>query len=128
MIDLAGEIASAIASGAGGSLGARGAEMMERLISALWEKLRSNPTARGTLEITIKDPSDSAARERFQSLLRDHIARNAEFGAWLANRWSEVQPALEANTSQSANVINGTVRGHVVQARDVHGGIHLGPP
>jgi hypothetical protein len=127
MIDLADEIVSAIASGAGGSLGAKGMEMIERLISTLREKLRGNPTARGALEITIENPADMAAREQFLSLLRDHTANDAEFRAWLASRWSEVRAAVEADASHSANLITGTVHGHVVQARDVHGGIHLGP-
>jgi hypothetical protein len=127
MIDLVGEIASAIASGAGGAFGAKGAETVEHLISALREKLRGNPAARGALEISIENPADMAAGGRFLALLRDHTAKDAEFRAWLADTWSEVRPALEADASHSANLISGTVHGHVVQARDVHGGIHLGP-
>jgi hypothetical protein len=126
MIDVASEIVNAIASSAGNSLGATGAEAVARLISALRAKLRRDPASRGTLEIAVEAPAEPGALESLVSLLHERAARDTEFGAWLADLWDEVRADLRASTGTTANVIGGTVHGNVVQARDVQGGIHLG--
>jgi hypothetical protein len=126
MVDLAAEIVTAIASGAGDSLGARGVAAAGRLISALRARLRSDPGSRGTLEIALEAPAEQTALESLAALLRDRVTRDAEFGLWLANLWDEVGPDLKLNDGVSVNVIHGTVQGNIVQARDVHGNIHIG--
>jgi hypothetical protein len=127
MIDLAVEVVSAITSGAAGSLGSKGAEAVGRLISALRAKLHGQPALSGTPEISVGKPSDAAARDNLVSMLREQISNDADFGAWLANLWNEIRLDLEADASRSTNVISGTVHGSAIQARDVKGGIHLGP-
>jgi hypothetical protein len=127
MVDLAVEVVAAITSGAAGSLGSKGAEAVGRLISSLRAKLHGQLAARGALEISIEKPDDAAARVNLVSMLRDHISHEAEFGAWLADLWNEIRPDLGADASRSANIISGTVHGGAIQARDVQGGIHLGP-
>jgi hypothetical protein len=126
MVDLAAEVVTAIASGVGGSIGTKGAEAIGRLISALRARFRGQPTERGVLEITLESPRDATARDQLATLLRDHIHRDAEFKEWLASLWVEVQADLQAGISNSTNIITGTVHGSTIQARDVHGGIHLG--
>lgn len=126
MIDLAAQVVTAVASGAGGTIGAKGTEAISRLIAGLRTKFRHQPESRGALEISLESPDDAAARELLASTLRDHIRHDAEFGEWLAGLWAEVQPDLRADAGDSANIITGTVHGSVVQARDVQGGIHLG--
>jgi hypothetical protein len=126
MVDLAVEVVQAIASGAGDRLTAGGMDVVGRLISALRAKLRGDARARGALEIAIEDPSDPAARGDLEALLRERILRDTEFTAWLQALWSEVGPDLRMDASTSANILSGTVHGDVVQARDVHGGIHIG--
>jgi hypothetical protein len=126
MIDLAGQIVTAVASGAGGTIGAKGAEAINQLIAALRARLHHEPQSHGALEASLESPDDPAARELLASVLRDHISRDNGFAEWLAGRWAEVRPVLQVGASNSANVISGTVHGNVVQARDVQGGIHLG--
>lgn len=126
MADLAVEIVTAIASGAGDSLAAKGIEAAGRLVSALRARLRGDAPARGALEIAVEDPGDAAARGQLEALLRERISRDAEFRAWLEDLWSEVGPAIRLEAGQSANIVRGNVHGDVVQARDVHGGIHIG--
>jgi hypothetical protein len=126
MVDLAAEIVTAVASGAGGSFGSRGAEAIGRLVSMLRAKFRGQPESRGALEISLESPDDPAARESLAAMHRKQVSQDAEFGEWLARAWAEVQPELRADASNSVNVITGTVQGAVVQARDVHGDIHLG--
>ena len=126
MGDLAVEIVTAIATGAGDSLAAKGIEAVGRLISALRAKFRGDPGSRGTLEIAVEAPDDLAARENLVTLLRDRILHDAEFGEWLENLWAEVAPDIQEDASKSVNIVHGNVKGNVVQSRDVQGGIHLG--
>lgn len=125
MVDLAVEVVKAIASGAGDSLAAKGMEGVGRLIGALRARLRGDARARGALEIAIEGPADAAAQADLEVLLRERILRDAEFSAWLQGLWSEVGPDIKADASTSANIVRGTVHGDVIQARDVHGGIHI---
>ena len=126
MADLAVEIVTAIASGAGDSLAAKGVEAAGRLLSALRARLRNDAPARGPLEIAVENPGDAAAHSELEELLRDRISRNAEFRAWLEALWSEVGSDIRPVADGSANIVRGNVHGGVVQARNVHGGIHIG--
>ncbi len=126
MVDLAVEVVKAISSGAGDRLAAMSMEAVGRLTSALRAKLRGDASARGVLEIALEDPGDAGAREDLEMLLRERVRRDAEFSAWLEALWSEVEPDLKMDASKSANIVHGNVQGDVVQARDVHGGIHIG--
>jgi hypothetical protein len=124
--DLAVEVVTAIASGAGESLAARGIEAAGRLASALRARLRGDARARGARESALEDPADASARGELEALLRERISRDAEFRAWLEALWSEVGPDIRLEAGESANIVHGNVHGDVVQARDVHGGIHIG--
>jgi hypothetical protein len=126
MLDLAAEVVTAVATGAGGSIGTKGAEAIGRLVAALRARFRGQAEDRGVLEISLEDPDDVAARDQLAAVLRENIHRDAEFGEWLSDLWAEIRPDLQADASNSVNVISGTVHGNVVQARDIHGSIHLG--
>lgn len=125
MIDLAAEVVQAAASGAAGRLAADGIEAAERLVSALRARFRRDARAREALEVMFDEPGDAAARGDLESLLRDRIREDAGFAAWLEALWGETAPDINADDS-SANIVHGTVHGDVIQARDVHGGIHIG--
>lgn len=116
-------IVTAIASGAGGSIGAGGAAALGRLISALRVRFRGDPAARGTLEIAVESPGTRVAGEDLVAVLRARIASDPGFGEWLQSLWIEVAPELDAG--KQTNVISGTVKGNVIQARDIQGGIHF---
>jgi hypothetical protein len=125
MDDLVVAVATAIASGAGGSLGTSGAAAVGRLISALRAKFRHSPTIRGALEIAVDEPTDPGAGAALQVALNELITRDAEFGQWLATLWEETRQELPSHDCSSKNIIHGEVHGTVVQARDIHGGIHI---
>src|ERR1700745_89760 len=108
MIDIAGEIVTAITSGAAGSVGSKGAEAVGRLLAALRAKFRDQPASRGALEASVERPDDAAARDYLISVLRDHIGQDAAFGPWLGNLWEEVRPRPEVDAN-SANIVSGTV-------------------
>jgi hypothetical protein len=123
--DLVVAVATAIASGAGGSLGTSGAAAAGRLISALRAKFRHSPAARGALEIAVDEPTDPDAGVALQVALNELITRDAEFGQWLATVWEEMRQELPSYDCSSKNIIDGEVHGTAVQARDIHGGIHI---
>lgn len=127
MIDLAVQVVTAIVSGAGDSLAAKGVTALGHLISELRTKFRGDPAARGTLEMVLETPDDLAASEDLVSTFRDRILHDTDFSEWLAGLWAEVGPDLQVDASRSANVVHGNVQGNVVQTRDVQGGIHIGP-
>lgn len=124
MVDLAAEVADAVASGVAGRLAAGGMDAAGRLLSALRARLRGDAGARGTLEIAAEDPDDAPVRDALEVLLRERVRGDSEFAAWLESLWSELGPVIR-DSGRSANVISGTVHGNVIQARDIHGGIHL---
>ncbi|MGH3164892.1 MAG: hypothetical protein ACRDN0_03230 [Trebonia sp.] len=124
--DIVAEVVNAIATSAGESLTAKGVAAVGRLISALRARFRDHPESRGTLEIALDEPSERAALDNLAAVLRARAAQDAEFAAWLADAWAGIRPDIQADQGGTVNVVSGTVHGSVVQARDVHGGIHLG--
>jgi hypothetical protein len=85
--DLVVAVATAIASGAGDSLGTSGAAAVGRLISALRAKFQHSPAARRALEMAVDEPTDPDAGAALQVALNELITRDAEFGQWLATLW-----------------------------------------
>jgi hypothetical protein len=125
--DLVNEIVTTIASSAGRSFAAEGMEALGRLIAALRDKFRSEPQSRGTLEIAIETPDDLAASQNLAALLRERCLQDEGFREWLGGLWTPIGRDLAVDESRSANVIHGNVEGHVVQSRDVQGGIRIDP-
>ena len=125
--DLAGEVVSALASGAGKTLAAEGIGALGRLAAALRDKFRREPKSRGTLEIMMELPDDADAQRDLTDLLRERCGQDPDFAAWLADLWGTVAKDRRADGGQTVNIVHGDVGGHLVQARDIRGGIRIGP-
>lgn len=125
MVDLATEVVQAAASGAASRLTASGLEAVTRLVSALRTRFRGDAEAREALEVTLDEPGDAGVRGELESLLRERIQEDSELASWLAALWAEIAPDIKVD-DKTANIVHGTVHGDVIQARDVHGGIHIG--
>lgn len=125
MMDVATEIATAIASGAGGSLGGKGVDAVGRLLSALRTKFHSDPVARRRLAVAAEASATPAAAERLASLLRERAAGDNEFAAWLSSLWGEVRLDMQTDESRTVNVVSGTTHGPVIQAGKIIGDINL---
>jgi hypothetical protein len=123
MTDAVVGIVTAIASGAGGSIGSSGAAALGRLIVGLRAKFHSDPTARRALEIAVESP---VVKEDLAAILHDRVASDPIFGEWLLGLWAEIAPQLNVDTSRQKNVISGNVKGNAIQARDIQGDIHFG--
>jgi hypothetical protein len=124
MSDVVAGIVTAIASGAGGSIGSSGATALGRLIAALREKFHGDPSAARELEIAVESPS---AGEHLAVVIRDRIASDPAFEKWLLTLWAEIAPQVRVEATKQENVISGNVKGHAIQARDIQGGINFRP-
>jgi hypothetical protein len=62
--------------------------------------------------------------------LRDELAlagaEDPTFREEMQALWRDLSPHLIANADSVINTVSGEVAGHVVQARDIHGGISFG--
>jgi hypothetical protein len=113
-------------------------EKSKQIVTAWWQRhsgqqvAQGLESARGELAV-----ADEAARQqltpllqarwegRLEALLEDHPEAAADLGTLV----EELGRAL-AEAGTSGTVINsntGSISGHLIQARDIHGGVRLGP-
>jgi hypothetical protein len=118
-------IAAALAGKAGEAVidGGRGA--WSSLVRLIRTRFAADPEATGILDTAQADPDDQDnVRELAETV--DRIAiRDAEFAQRLRNLWPQAQADLRVG-SDVFNSNSGSVRGHLVQGRDIGGGLHLG--
>ncbi|MFC4144822.1 hypothetical protein ACFO0M_00995 [Micromonospora mangrovi] len=95
------------------------------LIEFLRTRFQHEPATRAVIEGALRQPSPEAVG-RLAELLDRESRRDAAFGAELRARWSRADATIAEVAGGVANSVSGDVHGSVVQARDVHGGIHLG--
>ncbi|MEV0005388.1 hypothetical protein AB0H28_24305 [Micromonospora sp. NPDC050980] len=95
------------------------------LIDFLRARFSHDPAAREIVEGALSQPTPQAVN-RLADLLDDESRRDPSFVAELRSRWSRADAVIAEGAGGVANSVSGDVHGPVVQARDVHGGIHLG--
>ncbi|MFC4019159.1 hypothetical protein ACFOW4_14575 [Micromonospora sp. GCM10011542] len=102
-----------------------GRAAVSSLISFLRTRFEHEPESNAVIEGALQQPSPEAVG-RLAELLDRESRRDAAFDAQLRARWSRVEAIVAEGAGGVANSVSGDVHGPVVQARDVHGGIHLG--
>ncbi|MDG4810593.1 hypothetical protein O7634_27885 [Micromonospora sp. WMMD1120] len=102
-----------------------GQAAVSSLIAYLRTRFQHEPASRAVIESALQQSSPEAV-SRLAELLDRESHRDVAFGAELRARWSQVEAAVGEGAGGVANSVSGDVHGSVVQARDVHGGIHLG--
>lgn len=102
-----------------------GRAAVSSLIGFLRHRFRHEPASRAAIEEALQQPSPEAVG-RLAELLERESRRDVAFGAELRSRWSQVDATVAEGAGGVANSVSGDVDGSVVQARDVHGGIHFG--
>ncbi|MEU1360154.1 hypothetical protein ABZ356_09960 [Micromonospora zamorensis] len=102
-----------------------GRAAVSSLIGFLRTRFQHDPSSHAVIEGALQQPSPEAVG-RLAELLDSESRRDRAFGAELRARWSQVEVTLAEGAGGVANSVSGDVHGSVVQARDVHGGIHLG--
>lgn len=114
---LAGKAAEAFVSGGRSALAG-----LYRLVRARFSTRRQ---ARA-LERAVGDPDDANVRA-LAAELQQLTANDSEFAEQLRELWEQSKGELQhAEVGGVINDVSGTVSGHTVQARDIHGSISLG--
>ena len=121
------DIVVAVTSSGAKSLAEGGSEAVRRLLGAVRDRFRRQPVARGALEIALENPDDPQARRALVRLLDEHARSDPEFARELRALWTDVSAEGDAAIGSVTNTVGGDVSGSVVQARDVHGSITVGP-
>ncbi|NSC21050.1 hypothetical protein FM076_07425 [Streptomyces albus subsp. chlorinus] len=125
-LTLATTAASAAAGGAASAAGQSAWESLLSLVRRVGGLRRDGEPGEGGP--TAVDPADERQVRVLTGWLAEQADRDEEFAALLRG-WAERHaPALRAERSEVNNTVSGSaqVSGPVIQARDIHGGIHLG--
>lgn len=103
----------------------RGSDAARRLLHVVREKLALPPSPDGS-----RDGSDEIAPLSLtpEAINRMHtlIRTDAGWAQSLESAWAQVRPEIQVHGTGVTNTIRGDVRGTVIQARDIDGGISLG--
>ncbi|MEV4481697.1 hypothetical protein [Micromonospora coxensis] len=95
------------------------------LTGFLKDRFRNEAAVRELAEATGRPPAPDTPR-RLATLLEREALRDPTFDAEFRARFAQVQAVVAAHSGNVTNTVSGDIGGHVVQARDVHGGISFG--
>ncbi|OLF13530.1 hypothetical protein [Actinophytocola xanthii] len=87
------------------------------------DRLANRPGATEVLEAAAGAQPDSAEVVALGEVLATAEAADPEFGIELRARWHAASVEQRADRGGVTNQVSGSVRGNVVQARDIQGGI-----
>ncbi|MGW2329191.1 hypothetical protein ACWC5C_26015 [Streptomyces sp. NPDC001700] len=116
---------NAAVSGAGGEAGRRALESLGALARRVWRRGDAEPA--GEPEPVAIPCDDEERLRRLADLLVERSRQDPEFGRDLAAWLREFGESAPGERSAVHNSMSGEVHGSVIQGRDVHGGISLGP-
>lgn len=115
---LAGKVATALAAGGGTALSS--------LVRLVKEKFSHSPQARAALDAAQEQPEDQSHTSALRDALAQAAAADPTFAEQLHTLWRQASTELSASHGGVVNQVTGTVSGHVVQARDIQGGVSFG--
>jgi hypothetical protein len=115
---LAGKVATALASGGGTALAS--------LMRLVRKRFSGEPAAQAALESAQEQPEDQSRTETLRDALEQAATADPQFAEQLRGLWREASAELNASHGGVINQVSATVSGHVIQARDIQGGISLG--
>jgi hypothetical protein len=121
-------IATALVAGMAAAANDNVRALINGLVSLVRERFRRTPSDQETLDSAVRAPSDPTTVRRLAEALDRRMRADPAFAQQLRARWAEIVAAEAALRDQVANTVKGPVRGNVVQARDVQGGITFNPP
>lgn len=115
--DIMAAVAAALAGKAVESTWSGGKKALAALTQTVRERFDRDDKARKALDDAQRVQDDAAIAELIQALHRV-AAADPDFAARVQDLWPRV--------ATEVNIVSGTVGGHLVQARDIHGGIRFG--
>ena len=119
-------IAAALAGKAAGSAASGGASALRSLLELVRKKFASRPEAEQALQAAQSVQERAENVDRLGAALAQAVEEDPRFGERLFSLWDRASTELSADRGGVINEVSGTVSGHVVQARDVTGGISFG--
>jgi hypothetical protein len=119
------------------ALAGKAAEVTFSAMSGAWRRLlrlagdrldRDGHGGAAALESAREHPDDAVAVRQLAGALEEIARADSGFAATIRELWAQSRLELSASEGGVVNVSSGTVRGHLIQARDlsVQGGLHLG--
>jgi hypothetical protein len=98
------------------------------LLRLVKDQASDDPVIDAVLTAAQQEPQDQARIDRLGEVLQRRARYDPVFNEQLRSLWEQTRPELHADHEGTVNEISGTVGGHVVQARDIQGGITFGYP
>ena len=121
-------VAAAVAAAATTAIADGGRALITKLAALLRERSQREVAGQSalaaveqtTLAAVEQNPQDAVATQRLAELLDQRMRDDPVFAHRLRELWEDTTSTA---SGQVANTVSGEVRGSVIQARDVHGGI-----
>jgi hypothetical protein len=118
-VAVAGKLTETLTAGAKAALG--------NLVQLVKKRFTGDDAAQHALTEAEKAPDDADRVTALANQLERLAADDPKFAEQLRGLWSQAGAHLHAETGGVVNEVSGSVSGHVVQARDIQGGVSFGP-
>jgi len=115
---VAGKLAETLTAGAKAALG--------NLVKLVKKRFAGDADAQHAMAEAQKAPDDADRITALARQLERLAAEDPKFAEQLRSIWSQASVQLQAQTGGTVNEVSGSVSGHVVQARDIEGGVSFG--
>lgn len=117
-------VASALVTWATTAVAQSGREALGTLVTLVRRRFQSRPSDRDLVEGALTAPAEPTRAALLAELLQHESDRDPDFARQVHLLWRAVQAQGDGQPS-AVNAVVGDIDGTVIQARDVHGGIHL---
>jgi hypothetical protein len=117
-VAVAGKLTETLTTGAKTALG--------KLVNLVRHKVASDDAAQHALTEAQMAPDDADRVTALAKQLERLAAEDPNFAERLRDLWPQASAQLNAQTGGVVNEVSGSVSGHVVQARDIKGGVSFG--
>ncbi len=129
MIDeFAAAVAAAVAGSAGTAIVGEGRRALTALVRLVRERLSKESSTEAALQAAEADPADKTKVTRLAMALDLTAVHDKEFESRLRALWREVNAGTVVDHGSVVNTVNGQVRGNLVQAHTIDGGVAFSVP
>lgn len=118
---------AALAGGLGGAAGAQAWAGLRELVVRPFRRAAREDSGADALAGLADAPDDAVRAEALAAALADRAAADPLFAAAL-DAWHRTAQTAVPPSGGVTNTVSGGTQSTVVQARDIHGGLHFGPP
>ena len=116
---VAGKLTETLTAGAKIALG--------KLVNLVKQRFAGDDAAQHALTEAEKAPDNADQVTELAKQIERLAAEDPKFAEQLRDAWSQTSVQLHAETGGIVNEVSGNAAGHLVQARDIEGGVSFGP-